>query len=201
MLQQRTIVLEQALGDGAGRLDKLLALQGGRFVTALSNGTKGLETSLDVRTKALEQQLHQTAGVLASGVDEASVRLAEALEQSRRALESAMRQDVERARATIEESLEHANHLLGNGLTSTQQSVASNVDKLLTRLTAHEKAAVNRMEDAATSVGENMRKAAELTAERLVALNGALVQVLSSLGSGRASGRKQKLEVIPDAAE
>jgi len=57
------------------------------------------------------------------------------------------------------------------------------------------------MENAAADVGENTRKAAEMTAERLVTLNGTLVQVLSSLGTARPSTRKAKPEALPDAAE
>ena len=66
---------------------------------------------------------------------------------------------------------------------------------------AHEKTAAGRMENAAANVGESTRKAAEQTAERLVTLNGALVQVLNSLSTPRTAARKAKPEALPDAAE
>ncbi|GEM_PF-3008458 len=202
VLDERTGALEQALAAGTTRIDAALADEGQRLSEVLAEGVAGLGATIETHAGDVGVQLRAQAAAVAAAMDEGADTVSQAVQAGSRELDKSVRDSVAVVRSTMEKSMDAAARLLATGVEGTQQQVNAGVEGLLARLAAHEKTAVTRMENAAANVGENTRKAAEMTAERLVTLNGALVQVLTSLGSTtRPATRKAKVEVIQDAAE
>jgi hypothetical protein len=193
--------LERVLDVGAGKIDTMLTLESQHLADALAGNVVALGNTIEARAGEMISNLRAQAGAVVTALDESSDKVAQAVEGAARDLDKTTRDSVSGAKATFEKSTEVVTRLLNSSVEATQQQVSSNVESLLSRLAAHERTATSRMENAAANVGENTRKAAELTAERLVTLNGALVQVLSSLGTARPTTRKAKPEALPDAAE
>ena len=200
-LDDRSADLKQVLEDGTGKISTTLAQQGQRIAQILTEGAGGLGSDLGHRAVEMETQLRAQTNAIVAALDGSAGKVGTALEQASRELDKTARERVAEANATLERTLEAATRSLSSGVDATQQQISANVDILLTRLAAHEKTAAGRMENAAANVGESTRKAAEQTAERLVTLNGALVQVLNSLSTPRTAARKAKPEALPDAAE
>ncbi len=200
-LDGHSAVLKQVLEDGTGKITTTLAEQSQRLAHVLSEGAGGLNGDLAHRVADMETQLRAQTNAIVAALDGSAGKVGTAVEKASRELDKAARERVAEASATLERTLEAVTRSLNSGVDATQQQISANVDQLLARLAAHEKTAAGRMENAAANVGESTRKAAELTAERLVTLNGALVQVLNSLSTPRTAARKPKPEALPDAAE
>ncbi|MDR3471684.1 MAG: hypothetical protein P4M09_08355 [Devosia sp.] len=196
---ERTAELEKALTAAVGGIGDAVRQESLRLTADLAENAAGFRDSLTTCTTGLEAQLRDRAAAMASTAVESSDMLGRAMEQAARTLEDSVRKDVVLVKSTMDKSLDNAARMMLSGAESTQQQVVSAVEKLLSRLSAHEKSATSRMEEAAASVGDSTRKAAEMTAGRLVGLNGALVQALNALGSPRPP-TKPKMEV-PNAAE
>lgn len=200
-LDQRTAELNRTLSLGTSDVGSVLDTESTRLAKLLADATSTIEDSLGSRVTAMGAQLREQTATVAAAIDEGSSRISRVMERATGEWERSAQDGARELGANLDKSLEAAALMLATGAESTQQQVAASVESLLARLAAHERSAVNRMEGAAANVGESTRKAAELTAERLVTLNGAVVQVLNSLGSTRAPARRPKLEVLPDAAE
>lgn len=211
-LEQRSTILVKAVGEKAGameraieagttRLTAVLGQETDKLTSSLNEGSSQLRSSLETRIGEVSAQLKDQTGQVVATLGETGEKVGKAVEQAGKNLEKSVQQNLTTARTTLQKSLDGVSRLLTTGVETTQQQVQTSVEGLLTKLNAHEKNAVGRMEAAATNVGESTRKAAELTAERLVTLNGALVQVLNSLGSTRPTSRKSKSEALADAAE
>lgn len=211
-LEQRSSLLMKAVGEKAGameraietgtaRLTTVLGQETDKLTTSLNEGSSQLRSSLEAKVGEVSAQLRDQTGQVVATLGETGEKVGKAVEQAGKSLEKSVQQNMTSARTTLQKSLDGVSRLLTTGVETTQQQVQSSVEGLITKLNAHEKNAVGRMEAAATNVGESTRKAAELTAERLVTLNGALVQVLNSLGSTRPASRKSKPEALADAAE
>lgn len=200
-LVAQTNVLEDALKTNSSKLDSLLSQEGARLSESLREGADKLETVLDAGAAKLQEHLRGQATSLAAVFDESGEKAERAVKLTTRDLEKSVEESVSNLKDAMEKSMGSAEQLLTKGTEETLQQLHAGVEVLLTRLAQHEKNAVSRMENAAANVGETTRKAAELAAERLVTVNGALVKVLSSLGANRPSSRKQKSEVVSDAAE
>lgn len=200
-LDERTAELDRALSSGSGRIGALLERETDRLNEQLAHAAGQVAGPLAASVSAVGTQLREQAQSVAAAVEEGSNRIDAALERAAAELERSARDRAHQVQANLDKSLDAAVELLVGGAEATQKQVAASVDGLLGRLATHERNAVARMESAAANVGESTRKAAELTAERLVTLNGAVVQVLNSLGASRAPARRPKLGALPDAAE
>lgn len=199
MLDTQVATVRQVLHSGGDIVGSALARESQRLTEVLNENATGLTQLVQTRTAELESSVRAQTAALAAAIDDGTERVGVTVELATRSLEQTVSKETAAAKGALEKATETATRMLAGGLESARQQISGSVDKLLQRLATHEKSATNRMEEAAATVGENTRKAAELTAERLVTLNGALVQVLSSLGTRPA--RKTRPEVVPDAAE
>lgn len=188
-LNAKTNLLDEALSAGASRLD-----------TSLSRETVLLAERIRESGASVEAQMREQVAAAATALNEGSERIGKAVKNAAAEIDARVGEGVTGVTTSMDKSLLAVSQVLQAGVEQTQRQLDASVDTLLVRLSQHEKKALGRMESAAANVGDTTRKAAELAADRLVTVNGALVQVLSALGTTRPAGRKTKSE-IPDAAE
>ena len=203
--------LGQVLESGAHELLTSLAEQTNLLEETLSTGAKKVTASLSKETtrlterisesgSSLEAQLREQVGAAATVLSDGGEKIAKAVKSATIEIDAGVAEGVTSVRTSMDKSIAAASVALQSGIDQTQRQIDTGIEELLTRLSQHEKKAIGRMESAAANVGDTTRKAAELAADRLVTVNGALVQVLSALGTTRPTGRKSKSEVL-DAAE
>jgi len=203
--------LGQVLESGAHELLTSLAEQTNLLEETLSTGAKKVTASLSKETtrlterisesgSSLEAQLREQVGAAATVLSDGGEKIAKAVKSATVEIDAGVAEGVTSVRTSMDKSIAAASVALQSGIDQTQRQIDTGIEELLTRLSQHEKKAIGRMESAAANVGDTTRKAAELAADRLVTVNGALVQVLSALGTTRPTGRKSKSEVL-DAAE
>jgi len=200
-LDSSSVALEQLLDGGSSKLARTLAQYGKRIGEVLSDGAGAIDSDFAHRLSKMEAELDTQTNTLVAALDRSSDKVVAAVDQATQELEKTTREKIADAKAALESAVDATSRNIVASVDSTQQKITSSVDGLISKLATHEKAATGRMENAAASVGESTRKAAEQTAERLVTVNGALAQVLSSLGTQRPSTRKGKVEALPNAAE
>ncbi|WP_374623054.1 hypothetical protein [Devosia sp.] len=193
--------IRHLLDAGAARLGTMLDDGGGKLTGELAEHTGVLEQALTERIETLQTRLREQASSVDASLAEAAERLERSLHKAAGEIERATHASSAEVRANVAQALESAAQQMATGVDAAEQKVGAAFETMMVRLAAHERSAVSRMDAAATNVGESTRKAAELTAERLVTLNGAVVQVLNSLGAPRPHARKSKIELLQDAAE
>ena len=201
---RRTLdIVAQETAERARQADANLLAAAGQVNAAIDGATASVLANLEKRMTAIEAQLKAEIVAATTAFDDGAERVAGAVAHASSSLEQRIDGDVAAARDALEASLGAASRTLSDGVEDVRQQLSSQVERLLIRLGAHEKSATARMDEAAASVGENTRRAAEVTAQRLVGLNGALVQALTSLGTTRTppAGRRPRVEVVTDAAE
>jgi hypothetical protein len=146
--------------------------------------TKGIE-------KAMAAGLVEVTGVMTKSGEQVSKSLKAAADTVRSGFEAdaatirtetgAGMTEVSVAISGIAKGLEQS---LKDTLVGFDKRLEESTKAVIGKMTAEEKAATKRLEQATEAVTASTRRAAEVAAERVVALNGAVVQALSTLNSG-----------------
>lgn len=190
----RVAILDKVISSGIEEVGRVAEQETDGLLERLGGGTRTLRAALDAETDKLNQGLTSNIKQMRETISEATAAVGTLLRQSNRDLESTVLRTTEASAETLAQVSAKLIKQVSQTVDQVQQNLSSSSEAVLSRLANQEKSAVRRIEQATQLVEESTRRAAEVTVDRLVALNGVVTQSIGSSGSRRGKSAKSASE-------
>lgn len=166
-MSTRTREFGEVLGDRTQKLSDVLETRTREFGDTLNTRTQTMSDALSGETQNMAEKIKASTGALTDGIRIHTQDIAKAVDVQGATVQSRIDEAMRGVTETMESRANHVSAIITSKIAEVNDSIGSEVDSAVTRLTDAESGVTARIDSAATNISESARNAAEVIETRV----------------------------------